>query len=83
MDASEEMFPLRAARLCLTQAQSQLTTPDSKAYPAIVSWLKKARSLYDKAGHLPELDLEIARLREIYRRRPALMAEMNRARFPL
>ena len=83
VDASEEMFPLRAARLCLTQAQSQLTTPDSKAYPAIVSWLKKARSLYDKAGHRPELDLEIARLREIYRRRPALMAEMNRARFPL
>ena len=82
VDASEDTFPLRAARLCLTQAQSQLTTPDSKAYPAIVSWLKKARSLYDKAGQRPELDLEIARLREIYRRRPALMAEMNRARFP-
>ncbi len=82
VDASEDMFPLRAARLCLTQAQSQLTTPDSKAYPAIVSWLKKARSLYDKAGHLPEADTEIARLRKIYHRRPALMAEMNRARFP-
>ena len=83
VDACEETFPLRAARLCLTQAHHHLTTPDSKAYPAIVSWLKKARSLYDKAGHRPELDLEIARLREIYRRRPALMAEMNRARFPL
>lgn len=83
VDPSEDTFPLRAARLCLTQAQSQLTTPDSKAYPAIVSWLKKARSLYDKVGQRSELDLEIARLREIYRRRPALMAEMNRARFPV
>ncbi len=80
VDASEDMFLLRAARLCVTHARRQLTTPDSKAYPAIVSWLKKARSLYDKAGPRPELDVEIARLREIYRRRPALMAEMNRAR---
>ncbi len=83
VDASEDMFPLRAARLCLTQAQKRLATPDSKAYPGIVSLLLKARSLYDKAGHRSELDVEIARLREIYRRRPALMAEMNRARLPV
>ena len=82
VDASEDKFPLEAARLCLTQAHDRLTTPDSKAYPAIVSWLKKSRSLYDKAGHLPEADAEIARIREMYRRRPALMAEMNRARLP-
>lgn len=79
MDASEA-FPLRAARMCLAQAQDRLTTPNSKQYPSIVQLLVKARSLYEKAGHRSEADAEIMRLRETYRRRPALMAEMNRAR---
>lgn len=42
----------------------------------------KARSLYDKAGHRSEADAEIIRLRETYRRRPALMTAMNRAGLP-
>lgn len=81
VDASEA-FPLRAARMCLTQAQDRLTTPNSKQYPSIVALLVKARSLYEKAGNLEESDAEIIRLRETYRRRPALMAEMNRAPLP-
>ncbi len=80
--ASEDTFPLRAGQMCLTQAQDQLTTPNSKHYPHIVALLAKARSLHGKAGHRSEVDAEIARLREIYRRRPALMKEMNRARLP-
>lgn len=71
--ASEDAFPLRAARLCLAHVQHSLTTPDSKRYPATVDLLVKARALYDQAGHRSEADAEILRLREAYRRRPALM----------
>lgn len=82
VDASEQDFPLPAARLCLSQSLASLTTPDSKRYPSIVDLLVKARSLYDKAGHRSEADGEIIRLREAYRRRPALMAAMSRAGLP-
>jgi len=82
VDASGHDFPLPAARLCLSQALASLTTPDSKRYPSIVDLLLKARSLYDTAGHRPEADAEIIKLRETYRRRPALMAAMNRANLP-
>jgi hypothetical protein len=80
--ASEAGFPLRAARLCMTQVQDLLGMPNSKQYPRIVGLMVRARSLYEKAGHLSEADAESIRLREAYRRRPALMAEMNRARLP-
>jgi hypothetical protein len=79
VDASEDDFPLRAGRLCLAQVLESLTTPDSKRYPAIVDLLVKARALHDTAGHRAEADAEIVRLREVYRRRPALMSAMNRA----
>jgi len=82
VDASDVDFPRRAARLCMTRAQDWLITLNSKQYPGIVALLVRARSLYDKAGHRSESDVEIARVRETYRRRPALMAEMNRARLP-
>jgi hypothetical protein len=79
VDASADGFPLRAGRLCLTQVLESLTTPDSKLYPAIVDVLVRARALCDTAGHRAEADAEIVRLREVYRRRPALMSAMNRA----
>lgn len=82
VDASEDDFPLRAARLCLIQVLESLTAPDSKRYPAIADLLVRARALYDKAGHRAEADAEIIRLREVYRRRPALTSAMNRARLP-
>ena len=83
VDASEVDFPLRAGCLCLAQVLESLTTPDSKRYPAIVDLLVKARALYDTAGHRAEADAELLRLREAYRRRPALMSAMNRAGLPL
>ena len=83
VDASADGFPLRAGRLCLAQVLESLTAPDSKRYPAIVDLLVKARALYDTAGHRAEADAEIVRLREVYRRRPALMSAMNRAGLPL
>ena len=79
MDASEDGFPLRAARLCLAEVLESLTTPDSKRYPAVVDLLVRARDLFDTAGYRAEADAEIIRLREAYRRRPALMSAMNRA----
>ena len=82
VDASKDDFPLRAGRLCLAQVLESLTTPDSKRYPAIVDLLVRARALYDAAGHRAEADAEIARVREAYRRRPALMSAMNRAKLP-
>ncbi len=82
VDASEDDFPLRAGRLCLAQVLESLTTPDSKRYPAIVDLLVKARALHDTAGHRAEADAEITRLREVYRRRPALMSAMNRPGLP-
>ena len=82
VDASEDDFPLRAGRLCLTQVLESLTTPDSKRYSSIVDLLVKAGALYDKAGHRAEADSEIVRLREVYRRRPALMSAMDRAGLP-
>lgn len=82
VDASEHDFPLRAARLCLAQAEAQLTTPNSKQYPSIVALLVKAFGLYDKAGHNEEAVSHLIRVRETYRRRPALMAELNRAHLP-
>src|SRR5690606_33308324 len=80
--ASEDVLPLKAAGLCLAQARDRLTTPDSSQYRGVVALLVKARSLCDKAGHRSEADIAIAHLRQTYRRRPALMAEMDRAGLP-
>jgi len=82
VDASEDDSPLRAGRLCLAQVLESLTTPDSKRYSAIVDLLVKARAIYDTAGHRAEADAEILRLREAYRRRPALMSAMRQAGLP-
>lgn len=81
VDASEDAFPLRAARLCQTHAEERLTTPNSSQYPGIVALFVRARSLFERAGHGSESEANIARLRSRYRVRPALMAEMNRAGF--
>ena len=82
VDASETGFPLPAGRMCFAQALEQIKIPNSKLYPSVVALIVKARSLYHVAGQRAEADVQIATLREAYRRRPALMAEMNRARLP-
>jgi hypothetical protein len=80
--ASASAYPRKAADLYRPHLESELRIPNTKAYRRISQTLVRMRSLYAAAGAEAELDTEIRLLREEYRRRPALIAELDRAGLP-
>ncbi|MFT3877096.1 MAG: hypothetical protein QM708_11840 [Propioniciclava sp.] len=80
--ASESTHPRRAADLYRPSLMASLVTPNTRLYPGIARTLATMRRLYAAAGLGEQIDAEIRLLREQYRRRSALMRELDAQRLP-
>jgi len=71
--------PADAVAVYQRVADEVLERADRRAYAAAVRILKRARAAAQGAGALAEFSDYIGRLREQYRRRPALISMLDRA----
>lgn len=69
-------------RLYRPSLQANLHTPNTRLYPGIARTLATMRRLYAAADLGDQIDAETRALREQYRRRPALMRELDAHHLP-
>jgi len=50
----------------------------SKNYPIAAAWLKRAKQAYQHLGQTQEWKMYLAKVKEKYKRRPALQSQLNR-----
>ena len=72
-------MPADALAVYQRVADEVLEEADRRAYAAAVRILKRARAAAQSAGALTEFSEYVARVREQYRRRPALIAMLDKA----
>lgn len=58
-----------------------LTTADKRSYQGAVRYLKAAKKAATASDALLEFEVRVAGLRETHRRRPSLIAMLNKAGF--
>lgn len=58
-----------------------LTTADKRSYQAAVRYLKAAKKAAAAADAMVEFEVRVAGLRETHRRRPSLIAMLDKAGF--
>ena len=80
--ASAQSEPLRAAELFRTHVASLLEPTNSRVYDAIASEVATIGKLLTAAGQVDEYDSYVGQLRTACRRRPSLMAALDRAGIP-
>jgi uncharacterized Zn finger protein len=73
-------MPREAADLHRPAIEDALRQPNSKRYPWIAEELSRMRELYAKAGADADFAEYLRGIRERFRRRPALMAALDRKR---
>ena len=78
-EARESIDPSGAMAVYLRLAGSALRTADRSAYQSAAKLLKKARRAATTAGRVADFDEHLARLREDHRRRPTLIAILDKA----
>lgn len=78
VDASAESRPIDAARLLRVHVDTDLRQPNSKKYPVIAERMARMRELHERAGAPAPFDAYLGVIRDTYRRRPALMAALDR-----
>ena len=78
-EAREPSDPAGALGAYLRLVESTLRTADKRAYRAATNQLKRARRAADAAGLSEEFDEHLAGLREQHRRRPTLIAMLDKA----
>lgn len=61
----------------IKQAEILIAPTKSNLYPHAADWLRRAKAAYAKAGRTPEWQKYLLQLKEQYRRRPALMAQLK------
>ena len=66
---------LRASR---KHAERLMVEPKSKNYPIAAGWLKRAKKAYAKLGQTAEWQKYLEKVKEQYKRRPALQAQLGR-----
>lgn len=89
-EATADTDPARAAELYRGQLHDALGHADKRSYRTVAATLQTMRRLYAAAGTgavdaldaLDALDAEIHEIRTTYKRRPGLMAELDRAKLP-
>ncbi len=81
-NASGGEFPGKAARLRRERVDEGLRITDSSRYPGIAAALVRIGELMEHAGEKAEFTAYVAAIRETYRRRPSLMAALNRRGLP-
>jgi uncharacterized Zn finger protein len=78
-DASEDDLPIAAADLYRPELERMLREPNTRIYPAVAGTLTKMRALYAKVDEQAAIDALVAEIRERYRRRTSLIAQLDRA----
>ena len=73
--------PADAKAVWFRLVDEALTTADERAYQEAVRYLKAAKKAAGAADSMVEFDVRVAGLREAHRRRPSLIAMLDRAGF--
>ena len=77
-DALIKHRPEWVIRASIKQAESLIEQTKSKYYPAAAEWLRKAKSAYAQLGQTDKWQKYLRELKEQYKRRPALQAQLAR-----
>lgn len=75
-DALIEHRPEWVIRASVKHAEGLIAPTKSNLYPAATDWLRRAKAAYARVGREEEWQKYLLRLKEQYRRRPALMAQL-------
>jgi uncharacterized Zn finger protein len=70
--------PEWVVRISLKQAERLMTEAKSKHYPLAANWLKRAKQAYAQLGQTREWQAYLQKVKEQYKRRPALQAQLQR-----
>jgi len=76
-DALITRRPEWVIRTSVKQAESLIAPTKSSLYPAAADWLRRAKAAYIHSGRIDEWQRYLQRLKEQYKRRPALMAQLK------
>ncbi|MCI0487228.1 MAG: SWIM zinc finger family protein [Blastocatellia bacterium] len=77
-DAVISHNPEWVIRASLKQAEDLIVQTKSNLYPHAADWLRRAKAAYTKLGRTGEWQKYLQELKEEYRRRPALQAQLAR-----
>jgi len=77
-DAVTPHRPEWVARTSIKQAERLMAEAQSKHYPIAANWLKKAKQAYVQMGQTHEWQAYLEKVKEQYKRRPALQAQLQR-----
>jgi len=77
-DALITRRPEWVIRASIKQAESLIAPTKSSLYPAAADWLRRAKAAHAHSERIDEWQKYIGRLKEQYKRRPALMAQLKR-----
>ncbi len=77
-DALVARRPEWVIRASVKQAEGLIAPTKSNLYPAAADWLRRAKAAYARTGRADEWRKYLVQLKEQYRRRPALMAQLER-----
>lgn len=76
--ASRDTRPIDAAELYRPRIEQDLQHANSKVYPKIAKMLAAMRDLYQRGGQSDAFAEYLGRIRQDYRRRPSLLAALDR-----
>jgi uncharacterized Zn finger protein len=76
-DALITRRPEWVIRASVKHAEALIAPTKSGLYPAAADWLRRAKAAYEHSGRLDEWQQYLQRLKEQYKRRPALMAQLK------
>ncbi|HEX7315781.1 MAG TPA: SWIM zinc finger family protein [Pyrinomonadaceae bacterium] len=76
-DALITRRPEWVIRASVKHAEALIAPTKSSLYPAAADWLRRARAAYAHSGQADEWQQYLQRLKEQYKRRPALMAQLK------
>ncbi|MGB8645334.1 MAG: SWIM zinc finger family protein [Anaerolineae bacterium] len=77
-DAVISQRPEWVARMSIKQAERLMGEAKSERYPLAANWLKKAKQAYVQLGQTREWQAYLQKVKEQYKRRPALQAQLQR-----
>ncbi|HET9528812.1 MAG TPA: hypothetical protein VFQ92_00555, partial [Blastocatellia bacterium] len=77
-DAVTPHRPEWVIRVSIKQAEKLIAETQSKYYPAAADWLRKAKAAYAQMDQTGQWQKYLQQLKEQYRRRPALQAQLAR-----
>jgi uncharacterized Zn finger protein len=77
-DAVIHDYPDWVVRVSVHHAERLMVEVKSKNYPLAAAWLKRAKAAYQQLGQVVDWQRYLAHIKEQYKRRPALQAQLRR-----